>query len=87
MYTYRIAAIPGDGIGGEVIGAGLEALDALAARSGGGQLIAGRAGGSGIWISIGPPPGTPAESTCRHADGRPAMVIGGAGFAGLGDGR
>ncbi len=33
--TYRIAAIPGDGIGKEVIAAGLRVLDALAARDGG----------------------------------------------------
>ena len=32
MKTYRIAAIPGDGIGNEVIPAGLEVLNALAAR-------------------------------------------------------
>ncbi len=38
MRTYRIAAIPGDGIGGEVIAAGLEALDALAERDGGFRL-------------------------------------------------
>jgi tartrate dehydrogenase/decarboxylase/D-malate dehydrogenase len=34
MRDYTIAAIPGDGIGPEVIGAGLEVLDALAAREG-----------------------------------------------------
>jgi tartrate dehydrogenase/decarboxylase / D-malate dehydrogenase len=34
MHEYRIAAIPGDGIGGEVIAAGLEVLRALAARQG-----------------------------------------------------
>jgi len=34
MRRYRIAAIPADGIGPEVIGAGLEVLDALAARAG-----------------------------------------------------
>lgn len=33
MHTYKIAAIPGDGIGKEVINAGLEVLSALAARS------------------------------------------------------
>jgi tartrate dehydrogenase/decarboxylase/D-malate dehydrogenase len=32
MKTYRIAAIPGDGIGGEVIEAGVEVLQALATR-------------------------------------------------------
>src|SRR6201985_1141637 len=32
MKTYRIAAIPGDGIGTEVIDAGVQALEALAAR-------------------------------------------------------
>jgi tartrate dehydrogenase/decarboxylase/D-malate dehydrogenase len=32
MKTYRIAAIPGDGIGGEVIDAGVEVLQALAGR-------------------------------------------------------
>jgi tartrate dehydrogenase/decarboxylase/D-malate dehydrogenase len=35
MKTYRIAAIPGDGIGQEVIAAGIEALHALARRDGG----------------------------------------------------
>jgi tartrate dehydrogenase/decarboxylase/D-malate dehydrogenase len=34
MRSYRIAAIPADGIGPEVIGAGLEVLDALASRAG-----------------------------------------------------
>src|SRR5579859_3206748 len=35
MKTYKIAAIPGDGIGKEVIAAGIEVLDALAGRDGG----------------------------------------------------
>ena len=35
MRTYRIASIPADGIGPEVIAAALEALDALASRDGG----------------------------------------------------
>ncbi|SBV96179.1 putative tartrate dehydrogenase [uncultured Alphaproteobacteria bacterium] len=35
MRTYRIAAIPGDGIGKEVIAAGVEVLTALAERDGG----------------------------------------------------
>jgi tartrate dehydrogenase/decarboxylase / D-malate dehydrogenase len=35
MRTYRIAAIPGDGIGTEVIAAGVEALNACAGRDGG----------------------------------------------------
>ncbi len=35
MKQYRIAAIPGDGIGKEVIAAGIEVLDVLAARDGG----------------------------------------------------
>ena len=35
MREYRIASIPADGIGPEVISAGLEALDAVAARDGG----------------------------------------------------
>ena len=35
MKTYRIAAIPGDGIGSEVISAGVEALTACAKRDGG----------------------------------------------------
>ncbi|MCK5446083.1 MAG: tartrate dehydrogenase [Rhodospirillaceae bacterium] len=33
MTTYKIAAIPGDGVGGEVIGAGIEVLQALAAHT------------------------------------------------------
>ena len=33
MRTYRIAAIPGDGVGTEVIEAGLEVLAACAARA------------------------------------------------------
>jgi tartrate dehydrogenase/decarboxylase/D-malate dehydrogenase len=35
MRSYRIAAIPGDGIGTEVIAAGIEALEACAGRDGG----------------------------------------------------
>ena len=35
MKIHKIAAIPGDGIGGEVIAAGIEVLQALAARDGG----------------------------------------------------
>jgi tartrate dehydrogenase/decarboxylase/D-malate dehydrogenase len=35
MKTYKIAAIPGDGIGREVVAAGIEVLEALAARAGG----------------------------------------------------
>ena len=38
MKTYKIAGIPGDGIGQEVIAAGLEVLDALAKRDGGFQV-------------------------------------------------
>ncbi len=38
MRDYKIAAIPGDGIGIEVIDAGLEVLQAVAARDGGFQL-------------------------------------------------
>jgi tartrate dehydrogenase/decarboxylase / D-malate dehydrogenase len=38
MRQYSIAAIPGDGIGQEVIAAGIEALTALAARDGGFSL-------------------------------------------------
>jgi tartrate dehydrogenase/decarboxylase/D-malate dehydrogenase len=38
MRVYKIAAIPGDGIGPEVISAGLEVLEALAARDGGFKL-------------------------------------------------
>src|SRR3954454_22478969 len=36
--AYRIASIPADGIGPEVISAGLEVLDAVAARDGGFSL-------------------------------------------------
>jgi tartrate dehydrogenase/decarboxylase/D-malate dehydrogenase len=36
--TFRIAAIPGDGIGREVIAAGVEALQACARRDGGFQI-------------------------------------------------
>lgn len=38
MKTYRIAAIPADGIGPEVIAAGLQALNVLAQRDGGFQV-------------------------------------------------
>jgi tartrate dehydrogenase/decarboxylase/D-malate dehydrogenase len=34
MKTYKIAAIPGDGIGGEVVSAGVEVLNAIAKRDG-----------------------------------------------------
>ena len=39
MRQHRIAAIPADGIGPEVIAAGLEVLDALASRDGGFRLV------------------------------------------------
>jgi len=42
MRTYRIAAIPGDGIGTEVVEAGLKALEALAARDGGFEIAVDR---------------------------------------------
>ena len=35
MKTYKIAAIPGDGIGTEVVAAGVEVLEAVAKRDGG----------------------------------------------------
>ena len=38
MKTYRIALIPGDGIGTEVIAAGLQALAVLGQRDGGFKL-------------------------------------------------
>lgn len=38
MKTYKIAAIPGDGIGTEVVSAGVEVLEALAKRDGGFQF-------------------------------------------------
>ena len=38
MKTYKIASIPGDGIGVEVIDAGLRVLEALAERDGGFKL-------------------------------------------------
>ncbi|HET7413599.1 MAG TPA: isocitrate/isopropylmalate family dehydrogenase, partial [Pararhizobium sp.] len=38
MRTHRLAAIPGDGIGKEVVAAGLEVIEASAARDGGFQL-------------------------------------------------
>ena len=34
MKSYRIAAIPGDGIGSEVVAAGVEVLHAIAKRDG-----------------------------------------------------
>src|SRR4051794_29964836 len=40
MPTYRIAAIPGDGIGVEAIAAGLEVLETLSRREGGFELQA-----------------------------------------------
>jgi isocitrate/isopropylmalate dehydrogenase len=36
---YRIASVPADGIGPEVISAGLEVLDAVASRDGGFKLV------------------------------------------------
>jgi len=36
---YRIASVPADGIGPEVISAGLEVLDAVASRDGGFNLV------------------------------------------------
>jgi tartrate dehydrogenase/decarboxylase/D-malate dehydrogenase len=42
MKSYRIAAIPGDGIGTEVVSAGVDVLQALAARDGGFSLAVDR---------------------------------------------
>jgi len=42
MRRYRIAVIPGDGIGKEVIPAGVEVLAALAAAEGGFELVCDR---------------------------------------------
>jgi len=39
MKSYRIAAVPGDGIGPEVINAGLEVLEAVASRDGGFAIV------------------------------------------------
>ena len=39
MRSHRIAAIPGDGIGKEVIAAGIEVLRAICAREGGGFAL------------------------------------------------
>jgi tartrate dehydrogenase/decarboxylase/D-malate dehydrogenase len=54
MKTYRIAAIPGDGIGAEVIGAGIEVLKALAATDGAFELSFTRfPWGSGYYLEHG----------------------------------
>lgn len=39
MKTYKLAAIPGDGIGSEVVAAGVEVLQALAKRDGGFEFV------------------------------------------------
>ncbi len=49
MRTHRIAAIPADGIGPEVIAAGLEVLDAVAARDGGFTLTVDHYGWGSDW--------------------------------------
>jgi tartrate dehydrogenase/decarboxylase/D-malate dehydrogenase len=49
MRTHRIAAIPADGIGPEVIAAGLEVLDAVAARDGGFALTVDRYDWGSAW--------------------------------------
>ncbi|MCA3181999.1 MAG: tartrate dehydrogenase, partial [Burkholderiales bacterium] len=52
MKTYRIALIPGDGIGKEVIPAGAEVLDALAASTGGLRFEFERFGWGGDWYRV-----------------------------------
>ncbi len=49
MRSHRIAAIPADGIGPEVIAAGLEVLEAVAARDGGFQLAVDHYGWGSDW--------------------------------------
>lgn len=49
MRQYRIAAIPADGIGPEVISAGLEVLDAVASRSGAFTLVVDHYGWGSDW--------------------------------------
>lgn len=49
MRTHRIAAIPADGIGPEVIRAGLEVLDAVSSRDGGFTLAVDHYGWGSDW--------------------------------------
>ena len=65
MRTHRIASIPGDGIGPEVIGAGLEVLEALAARDGGFRLALPAIGLAGMGVS------RPTRRTALQAQGWP----------------
>lgn len=53
MKTYKVAAIPGDGIGGEVISAGLEVLGAVAEREGFGLDVTGFDWGSERYLATG----------------------------------
>ncbi|HEY8287768.1 MAG TPA: isocitrate/isopropylmalate family dehydrogenase, partial [Acetobacteraceae bacterium] len=46
---HRIASIPADGIGPEVISAGLEVLDAVASRDGGFSLVVDHYGWGSDW--------------------------------------
>ncbi|MEL6998182.1 MAG: tartrate dehydrogenase [Pseudomonadota bacterium] len=53
MKRYRLASIPGDGIGSEVISAGLEVLDAIASREGFELQVTGFDWGSNRYLSTG----------------------------------
>ncbi|MEM7684680.1 MAG: tartrate dehydrogenase [Pseudomonadota bacterium] len=53
MKRYEIASIPGDGIGSEVVSAGLEVLDAIASREGFELQVSGFDWGSDRYLSTG----------------------------------
>lgn len=81
--VHRIASIPADGIGPEVIAAGLEALEAVAARDGGFRLdVAGFDWGSAYYRKHGR---MMPEDGLQHLEGMDAIYFGAVGAPDLPD--
>lgn len=78
MTTFQIAVLPGDGVGPEVIGAGLAVLQAVEARLGGVRFACTEyAVGAGEYLRGGDPLPPATVARCREAD---AILLGAMGL-------
>ena len=75
---YRIASVPADGIGPEVISAGLEVLDAVASKDGTFSLVVDHYDWGSDWYRkhgvFMPPDGLAWLRTARSSAGRPSRA-------------
>ena len=83
MRQYRIAAIPGDGIGTEVIEAGVEVIQALAKRDGGFELaVENFDWGTDYYLKHG---GMMPEDGLEQIQSVDSIFLGAVGFPGVAD--